>query len=129
MGLPWVRLDTAFPRNPKLLALLAAGGHRAALVYVCSLAYSGEQGSDGFIPKYALPHIHGRPRDAAQLCDVRLWHEQRGGAGWNINDWAGFQQSTAETADRARRARQAGRKANCARWHEPGCTCWKEEDP
>jgi hypothetical protein len=127
LGLPWVRLDTAFPRNPKLLALLAVNGHRAALVYICSLAYSGEQGSDGFIPRHALAHIHGRPKDAALLVTHRLWHEERDGIGWTINGWAEFQPSSAETQERARKARQSSLKANCARWHEPGCMCWKED--
>jgi hypothetical protein len=39
------------PRNQKILTLLAMkDGHRAAFVYVCSLSYAGEQGTDGLIP-------------------------------------------------------------------------------
>ena len=128
MGLPWVRLDCTFPRNPKVLELLAEkDGYRAAFVYLCSLAYSGEQGSDGFIPSFALSHVHGRPRDAELLTACRLWHAARGGGGWTINDWAEFQQSDAETQARARAASRAGRKANCKRWHEQPCDCWVSE--
>ena len=42
MPLPWVRLDTSFASNPKLLAMVAEkDGHRAGLVYLCSLGVLG----------------------------------------------------------------------------------------
>jgi hypothetical protein len=48
MPLPWVRLDTSIPRNHKILALLQdKDGYRAFTVYICSMAYSGEQGTAG----------------------------------------------------------------------------------
>lgn len=121
MGLPWVRLDTAFPRNPKLLALLAEkDGRGTAFVYLCGLAYSGEHGTDGYLPRFVLAHIHGRPKDAALLTSYQLWHE-RDSSGWDIHDWAQFQESTAETQHRKERAL----KANCRRWHDSDCNCWK----
>jgi hypothetical protein len=113
MGLPWVRLDTAFPRNHKLLALLGGrDGHRIGLVYVCGLAYAGEQGTDGFIPREALGLIHGRPADARRLVEVRLWVAEPGG--WVINDWREYQMSTEETQLRSKKARAAA----LSRWHE-----------
>ena len=112
MPLPWVRLDTSFPRNPKLLALLGdKDGHRAGLVYICSLAYAGEQGTDGFIPAEALPHLHGRAVDAARLASVRLWIVQPGG--WLINGWADFQESSADAQTRRKRAQALA----AARWN------------
>jgi hypothetical protein len=138
MGLPWVRLDTAFPRNPKVLALLEEkDGFRAVVVYVCSLAYSGEQGTDGFVPRYALQHLHGRSADAQKLVIHNLWQavpvsihkasaNGNGITGWTIRDWASYQQSTQETQERKASAQAAGRKAACARWHEPGCDCWQD---
>jgi hypothetical protein len=117
MPLPWVRLDTAFPYNPKLLAMLSGerDGHRAAVTYLSSLCYAGATGTDGFIPREALPFIHGRDADAACLVRHSFWIPQAGG--WLIKDWADFQESNEET--RARRLRaQAGA---AARWngHEP----------
>ena len=47
------------------------------------LAYAGKHGTDGFIPKWALSRINGRPADAAKLIAVRLWNEVDGG--WEIN--------------------------------------------
>ena len=115
MGLPWVRLDCAFPRNPKLLALLAEkDGHRAGLVYVCSLSYAGEQGTDGFIPREALTHLHGRMTDAEKLTRHRFWIEQPGG--WLINGWAEKQESSTEAQDRRKRAQAAAQK----RWGTGG---------
>lgn len=111
MALPWVRLDTAFPRNPKLLAMLAEkDGYRAAVVYLCGLAYAGEQGTDGFITREALPHLHGRVADAHRLAAHRFWIEQPGG--WLINGWAEFQQSSDEAQVRRKRAQAAA----AARW-------------
>ena len=116
MPLPWVRLDTAFPYNPKLLAMLQErDGHRAAVTYISSLCYAGVTGSDGFIPSLALPFIHGRDADAARLVRHGFWIVTDGG--WLINDWEKFQESTTET--QARRAR--AQAAAAARWngHEP----------
>lgn len=111
MSLSWVRLDTAFPFNPKLLALLTEKeGHRAALVWVCSLAYSGAQGSDGFITIEALPFVHARPIDAERLVLHGFWMPQPGG--WLINGWDEKQQSTEETKQRRRRAQALA----AARW-------------
>lgn len=111
MSLQWIRLDTSFPRNHKVLSLLAQrDGHRTAFVYLCGLAYSGEQGTDGFIPQEALALIHGRPADSMRLVESRLWHTDPGG--WLINDWADFQPSTEVTQLRQKKARAAA----MARW-------------
>lgn len=113
MGLPWIRLDVAFPRNHKLLGLLSVrDGHRAGLVYICGLAYAGEQGTDGFIPREALGLIHGRPQDAKRLVETRFWLAESGG--WVINDWTEHQPSNEETQMRSKRARAAA----LSRWHE-----------
>lgn len=73
MGLPWVRLDTSMPDNPKLLGLLAEkDGHRAAFVWVCCLSYAGKHGTDGFIPREAVSRVNGRNVDMAHLVRVGL---------------------------------------------------------
>lgn len=116
MALPWVRLDTQFPYNPKLLAMLQErGGDHAALVYLCGLAYSGAHGTDGFIPREALPYIHARPIDAERLVRHGFWWEEPGG--WSVNGWAEFQESGEEAQQRRKRAQAAAAK----RWegHEP----------
>lgn len=118
MGLPWVRLDTQFPSNPKILALVEAGKFRAGFVWAASLAYAGAHGTDGFIPTGALPFLHATKNDAKVLADVGLWDPVPGG--WEIHDWAEFQPSNAETQERKRRAKEAAQKAANARWHTNG---------
>ena len=108
MALPWVRLDTQFAQNPKILSLIADKKHRAAFAWVCSLGYSGSQGTDGFLPSGCLPFVHATKADAADLVEVQLWHETIGG--WVINDWSDYQQSTEETAQRKKRAQDAAAK-------------------
>lgn len=105
MPLPWVRLDTAFPRNHKVVALLSHRNHRAVLVYLFGLAYAGEQGTDGFIPRETLILLRARSADAHALVNVGLWHEEPGG--WQINDWAEFQPTSAEQRARSQKARDA----------------------
>lgn len=113
-GLKWVRLDCAFPSNQKILTLAAEQRHRAIAVYVCGLAYAGAQGTDGWIPLGALPLLHGRRADAAQLAAVGLWIARPGG--WDIKDWHEYQPSSEETAQRTARARAAA----MTRWHPNG---------
>lgn len=109
--LAWIRLDTAMPRNHKILTLVSMkDGQRAAFAYVCSLAYAGEQGTDGFVPEPALPMIHAKPNDVQRLLEVGLWHARPGG--YEINDWADYQQTSAETDARTKRAKAAA----AARW-------------
>src|SRR5580704_18038362 len=99
MPLPWVRLDTAFPMNQKLLAMLRhKDGHRAAFVYICGLSVSGGQGTDGFISTESLPFVHGRQADADLLVEFGFWIRRPGG--WLINGWGEFQQTTEETQRR-----------------------------
>jgi hypothetical protein len=113
MAMQWVRLDTAFPSNPKLLAMLGEkDGHRAALVYVCGLAWSGGHGTDGFITSEALPFIHARKADCERLVRHGFWLPQPGG--WLVKDWLEFQVSSSEMEQRRRRAQAAA----AARWSQ-----------
>lgn len=106
MALPWVRLDTAFPSNPKVLALVEDKQYRAICTYIGGLAYAGAHGTDGYLPKSSLPFLHGGTREAQKLVEVGLWIPH-GSAGWDINGWSEFQPSTKETQDRRARAKAA----------------------
>ena len=110
MGLPWVRLDTQFPSNPKILALTAGKHHKAAFVYLCSLAYSGSHQTDGYLPANCLPFIHATMADAKKLVEVGFWVPAPGG--WDINGWHEFQVSSEENLKR----REKAQKAAAARW-------------
>ena len=110
-GLKWVRLDATFPHNQKTLELVAAGRWRAISVYLCGLAYAGQQGTDGWIPVAALPMVHGRKVDAAHLVEVGLWVARPGG--WDIHDWCEYQPTSEDTERRSQHARAAA----MTRWH------------
>lgn len=107
MSLPWVRLDTAMPDHPKILALVEGhkDGRAAAFVWVCGLAYAGRHGTDGFIPREALGRINGRQADAARLVAAGLWKDD--GIGWTIHGWDEYQASDETTKTRSERARHA----------------------
>ena len=110
MGLPWVRLDSAFARNRKIIDLAHEKKWQAITAYVSGLGYSGEHGLAGFIPANALPWIHATPRIARQLVAAELWHEMAGG--WQINDWDEYQ----PTNEEAHRRREKAKKAAASRW-------------
>lgn len=111
MALPWVRLDTSMPDNPKILDLcLEKDGHRAAFVWICCLAYAGKHGTAGFIPRSAVPVVRGRNADMARLVSARLLTESAGG--WDINGWDEFQISDESQA----RRRESAKKAAAIRW-------------
>lgn len=105
MGLPWVRMDTQWPHNPKFLVLVEEKKWRAIAVYWAALGYSGVHGTDGFVPAVALPMLHATKREAEQLVAVGLWRPAQGG--WDVNGWAEFQPSSEEAEDRSRKAREA----------------------
>lgn len=106
MGLPWVRLDTQFANNPKVVELVAAKQFKAAFAYVCSLAYAGAHGTDGFIPSHCLFLVHATKQDANALVDVGLWRPSPNG--WDINGWDEFQVSDEAARKRRERAQKGG---------------------
>jgi hypothetical protein len=116
MPLPWVRLDTAMPDNPKILHLIESHreGMAAAFVWICSIAYSGKHGTDGFISRSALNRCNGKAVHVRLLVEHQFWKDE--GVGWSIHDYNEFQQSTVETQRRSQRARENA----MARWHGRG---------
>src|ERR1700761_3375914 len=99
MPLPWVRLDTQWAHNPKFLMLAEDKKWRAICVYMSALGYCGSQGTDGFIPYYALTVLMGTKKEATELVAVALWHPCDGG--WQINDWSAYQESNEESQKRS----------------------------
>ena len=110
MALQWVRLDTQFPSNPKILDLVADRRHQAVVAYISSLAQCGLHETDGFITKSWLPFIHANAKVAAQLVEARLWVPVPGG--WQIPDWAEYQ----PTSETSRQRTEKARKAAAVRW-------------
>lgn len=110
MPLPWIRLDTSFFDHPKILGLVAGSHQRAIVLHLAAMAYSGKHGTDGFIPREALPFLHGRQVDANYLVTAQLWTTNAGG--WDINGWDEYQISD----DSAKQRREKAKNAAAIRW-------------
>jgi hypothetical protein len=110
MTLQWVRLETSLPDHPKVLELINAKKHKSVMVYVLGLAYCGRHELDGYVPKAALPFIHGTKSDADALCFVGLWTSTPNG--YEINGWSDFQPTNEERT----RAKQKAKAAAEIRW-------------
>jgi hypothetical protein len=126
MALPWVRLDANVGSHDKVLGLISDPSPKrwqALSSYFIALAWSGGQGTDGLVPKAALPFVHATPATARLLVAHRLWREE-GVTGWRIVNY-GERQLLTEYAEAIReKRRHGGEKGNCVRWHRPDC--WKD---
>jgi hypothetical protein len=127
MGLPWVRLDSTIASHDKTIRVIGErGGKGAMAVYMFALGWCGAQQTDGFIPRAALPMLHGTPADAKLLEAAELWDADPEGTGWWIRNWDRRQESSAISESKRERARTAGRRSGCVRrGHPAGCTCWQ----
>lgn len=120
-----MRLDTGIAHHDKTLALLADPSPKrwqAVSSYVFGLGWSGEHGTDGFIPVTALPFIHGTTATANLLVKYGFWTAAAGG--WRIRNYATRQELAVITAAKKEAQRVASIKANCTRWHGKDCGCW-----
>lgn len=123
MALPWVRLDANVGSHDKILRLLSdpsAKRWQAYASYLTALAWAGGQGTDGLVPRSALPFVHGSESTARLLITYELWCEE-GVSGWRIHNYAERQQLEVVTAGKRAMKRMAGEKGNCSRWHGPEC--------
>lgn len=106
MALPWIRLDTSMPDNPKLLGLLTEkDGHRAAFVWVSCMCYAGKHGTDGLITREAMGRVNARAQDMKLLVAHGFLDELPGG--WELHGWDEFQISSDEQKERKSRAQHA----------------------
>lgn len=114
MGLPWIRLDTSTFDHPKFLELSESKNHRAIVVHLAGMTYSGKHGLDGFIPATALRVIGGTTTDAKKLVEAGLWIAAE--SGWDVNGWKEYQFSSEENEARRKKLSERGRKGAVARW-------------
>lgn len=90
-GVPWVRIDVDYFRNPKVNRVSSA----SMLVHLASILYCADQLTDGAIPASALATLRGDARlpsmaaarrAASELVAARLW--EINGDGWRLPDFA-----------------------------------------
>lgn len=126
MGLPWVRLDSNIGSHDKVLRLLAdpsAKRWQAFSSYIAALGWCGGHGTDGIVPKAALPMVHGNAATAKLLVTYGLWREH-GVTGWEIPNYADRQQTSVVSEAKREAQSRAARKTNCIRYHGAQCGCW-----
>jgi hypothetical protein len=128
MSLPWVRLDSNIASHDKVLRLLAMpNGAKAFVLYTCALGYCGGHATDGRVEPYALPMLHGTPKLAQMLVEVRLWaYDPGGGGAYYMPNWAERQELAMVTEAKRAAQRLGGLKGSCVKNHGPGCGCWKQ---
>lgn len=110
----WLRLDTDYAENPKLVKLKMRRHFGAIALWPEALAYSVRHLTDGWIPE-PMPGMWGyRPSDPLRLVEVELWIPMEYGdaGGWLIKDYADYQPSR----EHWQQVSEAKRKAAAARW-------------
>lgn len=127
MSLPWFRVDSHIGSHDKVLNLLSIEGAKpadrwqASFSYICAIGWAVDHGTDGKVPKIALPFVHGTPTTARLLVISKLWIEHA--TGWEIVNFANRQELTIVT-DEKRSAQSAGGKAaRCRNNHGLECGC------
>lgn len=104
-GSRWVRFDTNYFGNLKIMAV----DRDAMLLHLASIAYCGDQTSDGFIPQRAPDHLaklarlDRRPELAIeQLVEAGLYVRHADG-GWHLHDFETInKQALREAVERER---------------------------
>jgi hypothetical protein len=127
MALPWARLDVNIGSHDKVLQLISDPSPKrwqALASYVVSIGWCVGHGTDGRIPKAALPFVHGTETTARLLVKHDLWLEQT--AAWAVKNFAEYQITDANAAAVRDVQKVGGSKGACRRWHTAGCECWKK---
>lgn len=114
-GLPWIRLDTSFPDNAKIMDLVDRNQHRVVVAHVSMMCHIGKTGTDGYFPDGALRRYAITKKDANIAVDSGLWIPSP--HGFALNDWDEYQFSDdAARIKRSEKARNAAQK----RWNNNG---------
>lgn len=111
----WVKLESRYPRHPKMVEVGALG----IALDVCGICYAREHGTDGFIPDSALPLIGPVPnatKVARALAEVGRWIRDDARRGWWIHDFLEYQPTDEAEGEVAVRRREKATKAAEARW-------------
>lgn len=91
----WIKVESSVARNKKFVK----AGPAPSWLWLCSLAYSQEGLTDGFIPSEALPYlgVKNPAQLAVHLVKAGLWDVAEGG--WQIHDYLEHNRSASDVAD------------------------------
>lgn len=103
-------LFTGFTRHPKI----RRAGEPAAWLFVCGLEYCAEFSTGGFIPKESVDAfgLKGTRARVDRLISVGLWYDR--GSDYEVHDYAEWNLSAIEQAERAKAKHDAKVKAGKA---------------
>lgn len=96
----WFKVDDQLWGHPKWLACSPP----ARALWITAGSWCAAQLTDGLVPRHVLPVLVGRPRDAAELVENRLWTVVP--EGWRFHDWSDFQPSKAQVEKERADARE-----------------------
>lgn len=112
----WVRIDTAYLRNPKVLR----SGRDGAVLHLAAILYLGEHRIDtGLLPPEAVELVVRdaglrRPEQVIDaLVKAGLWHTDTLGGGYLVHDYGetnGAQSEAGQDRERKRRERERSRQ-------------------
>lgn len=105
----WVKVETGFPRHPKVMGL----SDKAFRTYLEALCYCAELLTDGYVP---AEFVRRRRAAAAQLVNARLWTPTPDGDGYLVHDYLAHNRSRADTEQQRKTQSQGGRKGAERRW-------------
>lgn len=104
--MPWVKLDDAMPKHPKVLHLR----DRAFRAHIEAICYSAHYLTDGLI-ETEVARREGWTRDALALVEAGVWEET--GTGWRIHDYLAYNPSREQVLrERAQVKRRVSRFRN-----------------
>lgn len=106
VNVSWFRVDDQMPWHPKLMR---AGGD-AGWLWVCGGCWIAAHGTDGLIPRAAIPMLSDRKsplRLAERLIDVGLWEDR--GEDVYMHDYLDWNPTAVEVAERRAKRAAAGR--------------------
>lgn len=109
MALQWIRFDTTFPDNPKIMDLVDNNQHRVVVAHVSMMCHIGKTETDGYFPEGALRRYAITKKDAGIALESGLWIPGRGG-GFEINGWMEHNPVDDAAMARSEKARRAAEK-------------------
>jgi len=113
----WFKTDDGFWRHRKVRRLGRAKVSVPAQVACAGLwqlagSWAADDTSDGFVPREQVEQWDPKLQLAARLVDVDLWHETEvdGEPGYRFHDWADYNPTADEVADKRAKRAAAGRR-------------------
>lgn len=125
----WGKVDDKLWGHPKWMATPAP----ARGLWITALSWCMDQGTDGHVPRHALPFLGSTPRHANALVTSGLWETADGG--WQFHDWLSYQPDAASVKAKRQAESDGGRRGAHTQWHVkknirvPDCPFCAESSP